>query len=66
MPMYQIVQKKNHNAVYAKGCWDMQRAQQWIDNYNPNMYVDKTVQKEDLEIIEEPAYQLRRKRRAKS
>jgi len=50
---YKIVQKKNHNAVYASGFWSLERAQAWLANYNPAMWMDKSIKREDLEIIAE-------------
>ncbi len=53
-PTYKIVLKRNHNAIYA--IFDMpptlERAQRWLEKYNAKMWDDKTVQREDLEIIE--------------
>lgn len=50
---YKIVQKKNHNAVYASGFSTLKRAEDWLTNYNPNYWTDKTIQASDLEIIED-------------
>jgi len=50
---YKIVQKKNHNAVYASGFYTLERARAWLANYNPVMWMDKSIKREDLEIIAE-------------
>lgn len=49
--MFKIVQKNNKNIVYAVGFFIIERAEKWIENYNPQMYTDKTIKKEDLEIV---------------
>lgn len=66
---YKVVQKRNHNAVYA--IFDMpptlERARKWIENYDPRKWTDRTVQRDDLEIIESipfaPAQRSNRRRR---
>ena len=54
--MLKIVQKKNKHAVYASGLWNLERAQKWLDQYNPQMWIDKIIQKDDLEIVPEASY----------
>ena len=51
--MFKIVQKKNRNAVYASGFYDMGRAQAWLERYDPKMWTDKSITRDDLEIVEE-------------
>lgn len=53
MASFRVVQKKNKNAVYASGFETIERAQAWLDRYNPRNWTDKTVIKEDLEIVPE-------------
>jgi hypothetical protein len=48
---FKIVQRKNRNAVYASGFYTVERAEQWLASYNPRMWMDKTIQREDLEIV---------------
>jgi hypothetical protein len=50
-PPFKIVQKKNKHAVYASGFWNIERAQRWLANYNPQMWDDKTIMADDLEIV---------------
>jgi hypothetical protein len=57
--MFKIVQKKNHNAVYASGFWDIERAQAWLATYNPQHWMEKDVTRDDLEIIAETKKQQR-------
>jgi hypothetical protein len=51
--MFKIVQKKNPHALYASGFVTRARAETWLDNYDPKMWMDKTIQAKDLEIVEE-------------
>lgn len=39
--------------LLASGFYSLERAQKWIDNFDPKMWVDKTLTKEDLVILEE-------------
>ena len=50
---YKIVQKQNEHAVYASGFYSFGRAQDWINNYDPNMWMDKSIEAKDLTIKEE-------------
>lgn len=50
---YKIAQKKDCHAVYAAGFYQRERAEAWLARYNPQHWTDKTVQRDDLEIIEE-------------
>ena len=50
---FKIVQRKNRHAVYASGFWKRERAEAWLAEYNPQMWTEKDVQREDLMIIEE-------------
>ena len=54
--VYRIVQKQNRHAVYASGFYSLARAEAWLATYNPQMWMDKTIQASDLEIIEEGAH----------
>lgn len=65
MSGFRIVQRANHNAVYATGFYSRERAEQWLDNYNPQHWIDKNIQRNDLEIIPEPAYVRRRTGRSR-
>lgn len=51
--MFKIVQKKNRNAVYASGFYSIERAQTWLAHYDPRHWDDKSVTREDLEIVKE-------------
>jgi len=53
---YRIVQKKNHNVVYASGFHSLERAERWLANYNPQMWMDKTLTAADLEIVPDVVY----------
>lgn len=48
-----IVNKNDHRIVYASGFYSQYRAEQWLQHYDPRMWVDKTTRREDLEIVEE-------------
>ena len=50
---YKIVQKRNPHAVYASGFYSLEQAQLWLDKYDPAMWMDKTIESSDLEILEE-------------
>lgn len=50
---YKVVRKKDRNAVYASGFSTIERANKWLEHYNPLYWTDKTVQREDLEIVED-------------
>lgn len=41
---YKIILSANRNAVYASGFRDIARALLWIDNYDPRIWMDKTIQ----------------------
>lgn len=56
MATFKIVQKKNHNAVYASGFHERGRAEEWLSRYNPRNWTDKSVMREDLEIIPDERY----------
>ena len=56
MVKYKIVQKRNHDRVYASGFYSLERAHAWLDNYNPRNWTDKTIMREDLEIILDTSY----------
>lgn len=49
---YKIVQKKDKNAVYASGFYSLGRAQDWLHSYDPKMWDDKSINAQDLEIME--------------
>jgi hypothetical protein len=51
--VFKIVQKRNKHAVYASGFHSLGRAEQWLADYDPRMWDDKTVQATDLEIVPE-------------
>jgi hypothetical protein len=50
---YKIVQRANHNAVYASGFYSLDRAEHWLAKYDRLIWDDKTVTADDLEIIPE-------------
>ena len=51
MKEYKITHKTKP-ILFACGFWGIERAQKWVDNFNPARYDDKTFRKEDLEIVE--------------
>lgn len=51
---YMIVQRKNRNAVYARGFWKLERAEEWLAKYDPRQWMEKNVQAQDLEIVDDP------------
>ncbi len=50
---FKIVQKANHLAIYASGFYTLDRALKWLEQYDPKMWMDKTIQATDLEIVPE-------------
>lgn len=50
---YKIILKKDRCVLLASGFYSVARAQNWIDNFDPKRYSDKTMKKEDLEILPE-------------
>ncbi len=59
-PPFKITHKKQA-ILFACGFYDIDRAQAWINDFDPRKYVDKTLKKEDLHI-EEERYERRGKR----
>jgi len=57
---HKIVQKKNHNAVYASGFHSPEHAHKWLANYNPDMWMEKNVKAHDLEVIEDKGHNKKR------
>lgn len=51
--MFKIVQKANQHAIYASGFHTLDRAEAWLRRYDPQMWMNKTVQRDDLEIVPE-------------
>lgn len=49
---YRIIHK-TQGWVFASGFYGMERVNHWIDNFNPLMYMDKTLTRDDLLIVEE-------------
>lgn len=45
--------KTQKHFLLASGFWSLEAAQKWIDNFNPNMWMDKTMTKDDLIIVKE-------------
>ncbi len=39
--------------LFACGFSSRERAQAWVDRYDPRMYTDKTIARADLAIVEE-------------
>lgn len=56
MIIYKIRQRINPNAVYASGFYTIERALAWLDKYDPQMWTDKTITCDDLEIAEEEPF----------
>lgn len=51
---YKIMHKdSNRHMLFASGFYSLERAQKWVEAFNPQMYVDKTLKREDLVILEE-------------
>ena len=65
MATYKIVQRKNRHAVYAAGFYTIERAQAWLAAYDPRMWMDKTVTRDELEIIEETPFAIASNNHAK-
>lgn len=53
MTSYKIMHKTKPHFLLASGCWSLERAKKWIDNFDPKMWMDKTMTKEDLMIVDE-------------
>ena len=54
MTTYAIVHKdRKHHILFASGFYSLVRAQEWVEDYNPQSYDDKTIHREDLLIIDE-------------
>ncbi len=51
-PPFKITHRKQ-TILFACGFYDIGRARAWIDKFDPQMYVDKTLKREDLQIEEE-------------
>lgn len=49
---YKIICTKG-NWLAACGFYSLDRANKWIENFNPNLYMDKTLTKQDFIIKEE-------------
>jgi hypothetical protein len=50
--MYDIICNKEGKWLAASGFYSIERAQAWIDKFDANFYMDKTLLKSDFEIIE--------------
>lgn len=50
--MFRIIHK-TQGWVFASGFYTMDRVNSWIDNFNPAMWMDKTLTKDDLLVVEE-------------
>lgn len=50
MKSYDILHKTGW--VAAVGFYGIERAEQWLKNFNPKMYTDKTLKVEDFRIKE--------------
>jgi hypothetical protein len=59
--MFKIVKRADKHAIYASGFWSLQRAEKWLSAYDPTMWMEKTVTKDDLEIVPETRFQKRTK-----
>lgn len=44
---------KTPNFLFACGFYTLERAQRWIEEFDPSIYTDTTLKKEDLLIQEE-------------
>ena len=53
---YKIVHKTQKHFLLASGFYSLERAQKWISEFNPNMWMDKTLKAEDLIIVPEEKY----------
>lgn len=49
--MFKIMHKTQPHFLLAI-CDTKESAQRWIENFNPNMWMDKTMVKSDLKIVE--------------
>lgn len=50
---YKIVHKHEPHCVYAAGFYQRERAEAWLARFNPLHYTDKSLRRDDLEIVEE-------------
>lgn len=50
---YKIMHKTKPHFLLASGFHSLERAQQWIDKFNPQIWMDKAMKREDLKIVEE-------------
>ena len=50
---YKIIHKNNKNFLFASGFYSLERAEKWVENFNPYLWMDKTLTKNDLLIVEE-------------
>ena len=51
---YKIMHKDpSKHILFASGFSSLERAQKWVEKFNPQMYVDKTLKRDDLVILEE-------------
>lgn len=48
---YKIMHKTKPHFLLAV-CSTQESAERWIENFNPKMWMDKTMTKEDLKIVE--------------
>lgn len=53
MKTYKIMHKTKPHCLLASGFYSLERAQAWLDKFNPQMWMDKTMRREDLEILPE-------------
>lgn len=52
--MFKIMHKDyTKHSLFASGFGSKEAAQKWVDNFKPNMWVDKSLTREDLLILEE-------------
>ena len=46
------IQVRHKEGWVALETWSIESAEEWISNFNANIYTDKNLKKEDFEIIE--------------
>jgi len=50
---FKIIHKTKKHFLLASGFGNKERAAKWIENFDPKMWMDKSMTKEGLEIVEE-------------
>lgn len=53
MKVYKIVHARGWQA--ARGFYSLKRAQEWLEAFDPKIYTEEGLKKEDFRIIEETA-----------